>query len=187
MKFYPQNLIIPAVIITCLCLVLLSTVINSGFAQPALSQSADPSSDPNNYSAQLSQRFPQSIQQWKTLIEFSAADFGLDPNLIAAVMLQESGGDSLAYSSSGAVGLMQVMPNDGLASEFICGNQPCFLNRPSINELQDPEFNVQFGSHLLAALINHEGSEREALKSYGPMDMGYDYADIILVIYEKYR
>jgi len=47
--------------------------------------------------------------------------------LIAAVILQESGGDPSAYSSSGAVGLMQVMPRDGIAAEFMCVNGPRIL------------------------------------------------------------
>ena len=121
------------------------------------------------------------------MIESTAVETGLDPNLIAAVMLQESGGDPLAYSTSGAVGLMQVMPKDGIASEFICGNIPCFINRPTINELLDPSFNIQYGSNYLAGLIEKKGSEREALFSYGPMDMGYGYADIVLAIYENYQ
>ena len=82
---------------------------------------------------------------------------------------------------------MQIMPKDGIASEFICGNSPCFINRPTINELLDPFFNIQFGSDYLAKLVELKGSEREALFSYGPMDMGYSYADIVLVIYENYR
>ena len=82
---------------------------------------------------------------------------------------------------------MQVMPRDGLASEFICGNTPCFINRPTIDELLDPSFNIQYGSSYLAGLIEKKGSEREALFSYGPMDMGYGYADIVLTIYENYQ
>ena len=111
----------------------------------------------------------------------------MDADLIAAVMLQESGGNPQAYSTSGAVGLMQVMPSDGLAREFICGNAPCFINRPTIDELLDPSFNIQYGSNYLAGLIEKKGSEREALFSYGPMDVGYGYADIVLAIYENYQ
>jgi hypothetical protein len=104
--------------------------------------------------------------------------FALDPNLIAAVMLQESGGQHLAYSHSGAVGLMQVMPRDGIAQKFMCKNGPCFTNRPTISELEDPDFNVAYGTGMLAGLNNRFGNIRDALKSYGPMDVGYSYADI---------
>ena len=120
------------------------------------------------------------------LIETAAQETGLPANLIAAIMLQESGGDPLITSSSGAVGLMQVMPRDGIAVEFMCINGPCFASRPTIEELQDPSFNVSFGSQLLAGLHAKYGSYREALYHYGPMDMGYSYADLVLRIWENY-
>ena len=97
-------------------------------------------------------------------------------------MLQESGGQSEIISLSGAVGLMQVMPRDGIASEFICVNGPCFVGRPSTDELLDPEYNVDYGSRMLAGLIEKHGSEREALKAYGPYNVGYYYADKVLAI-----
>jgi soluble lytic murein transglycosylase-like protein len=82
---------------------------------------------------------------------------------------------------------MQVMPKDGIASEFICGDLPCFISRPTINELLDPQFNIQYGSSYLAGLILQKASKREAIRAYGPMDVGYDYADLVLAIYENYR
>ena len=106
--------------------------------------------------------------------------------MIAALIWQESGGNPVAYSSSGAVGLMQVMPRDGLAANFICANGPCFASRPTIEELQDPKFNVKYGTAMLAGLLERSGSLRDALKSYGPMDVGYYYADKVLAIYQKY-
>jgi hypothetical protein len=40
---------------------------------------------------------------------------------------------------------------------------------------------------MLAGLVNKFGGNvREALKSYGPLDMGYAYADKVLSIYENY-
>jgi soluble lytic murein transglycosylase-like protein len=136
---------------------------------------------------QVSLSYPEGILQWCEIITTQASQAELPPNLIAAVMLQESGGDETAYSSSGAVGLMQVMPRDGIAAEFECINGPCFASRPTIEELLDPAYNVEYGSHMLAGLINKLGDLREALKAYGPMDMGYRYADTVLAIYENYR
>ena len=81
----------------------------------------------------------------------------LPPNLIAAVILQESGGDATAYSSSGAVGLMQVMPRDGIAASFECINGPCFASRPTIEELQDPRFNIEYGTRMLARFNRQTG------------------------------
>jgi len=135
----------------------------------------------------LPSSYPDTIQQWCGLIESAAADSGLPADLIAAVMLQESGGDPLSYSSSGAVGLMQVMPRDGISANFICINGPCFASRPTIEELQDPAFNINYGSRMLADLHVKNGSYREALFRYGPSDMGYHYADLVLKIWENYQ
>lgn len=131
----------------------------------------------------LSSEFPESIDQWCNQITYYSEQKNLDPDLIAAVMLQESGGNPTAYSTSGAVGLMQVMPRDGIASSFQCVNGPCFANRPSIQDLQDPDFNVEYGTGMLAGLVSKHGDVREALRSYGPMDVGYYYADKVLAIY----
>jgi soluble lytic murein transglycosylase-like protein len=134
----------------------------------------------------ISPKYPEDILQWCELITAKAEQTGLAPDLIAALIWQESGGNPLAYSKSGAVGLMQVMPRDGLAAKFACANGPCFASRPSIAELQDPEFNVDYGTGMLAGLVKHSGSLREALKAYGPMDSGYYYADKVLGIYQQY-
>jgi len=101
-------------------------------------------------------------------------------------MIVESGGQPNVMSSAGAVGLMQIMPRDGFASTFQCINGPCFAGRPSIEELKDPEFNTNFGCKMLAGLIDKKGSVRDALFAYGPSGVGYDYADKVLVIREKY-
>ncbi len=139
-------------------------------------------------SCSLSQSYPDAIRQWCGLIEQYAGENKLDANLIAAVMLQESGGKPDAYSKSGAVGLLQVMPNDGLASGFNCVNGPCFASRPSTAELYDPAFNVSYGARMLAELIQKYGGDiREALRAYGPMNMGYRYADIVISIMSRYR
>jgi soluble lytic murein transglycosylase-like protein len=139
-----------------------------------------------NHACHVSSKFPADIVQWCKLITAKAEQTGLDPDLIAALIWQESGGDPLAYSKSGAVGLMQVMPRDGLAANFTCANGPCFASRPSTEELQDPEYNLHYGTGMLAGLVKRLGSLREALKAYGPMDVGYYYADKVLAIYKQY-
>lgn len=135
---------------------------------------------------EVSNRFPDRIQKWCGLITHYAKKRNLDPDLVAALILQESGGDELAYSRSGAVGLMQIMPRDGLASSFQCVNGPCFSSRPSTDELHDPEFNISYGTKMLAGLIRKSGDTRDALKSYGPMSVGYSYADTVLALFKRY-
>ena len=135
----------------------------------------------------LPTKYPPTIRQWCGWIEKYAGQAGLDPRLIAAVMLQESGGNPNAYSKSGAVGLMQVMPRDGLAASFQCNGRPCFSSRPTMDELFDPEYNISYGVRMLAGLAQKTGSLRNGLRSYGPMDVGYYYADLVLKIYQNYQ
>jgi len=134
----------------------------------------------------VSVAFPQSVRQWCSLITRYAGEQGLPADLVAAVIWQESGGDAQAISRSGAVGLMQVMPRDGVAATFMCINGPCFSSRPSSQQLRDPDFNLQYGTRMLADLLRRNGSLREALKAYGPMDRGYTYADRVLALYRQY-
>lgn len=183
MKILPRHLISPLLLICSLILFFVSTNVNR--ISPFTSNDVIVNVRLNKQSNHLSSAYPPAILQWKSNIEKAAEIYHLDSNLIAAVILQESGGQSDAYSSSGAVGLMQVMPHDGIAASFMCGNQPCFADRPSISDLNDPDFNIQYGSQLLRSLIDHHQSLREALKAYGPMDMNYHYADLVLSIYER--
>jgi hypothetical protein len=134
---------------------------------------------------QVSDTYPSSIMQWCSEISTYALAYDLSPDLIAAVILQESGGNPDAYSHSGAVGLMQVMPRDGIATSFMCINGPCFSSRPTITELQDPTFNIEYGTRMLANLQAKYGNIRDALKYYGPMDVGYTYADKVLAIFDN--
>lgn len=144
-------------------------------------------SEPKSVDCSISPEYPQSVRQWCGLIEKYSHENGLDPNLVSAVMLQESAGLPDAYSKSGAVGLLQVMPRDGKASKFMCKNGPCFSDRPTMEELFDPEYNVAYGARMLSKLIRRSGSVREALKAYGPMDVGYYYADLVIEIMKDHQ
>jgi soluble lytic murein transglycosylase-like protein len=136
---------------------------------------------------QVSNRYPTGVRQWCKLITKQAEKTDLHPDLVAALIWQESGGNSQAYSHSGAVGLMQVMPRDGLAAEFMCNGSPCFSNRPTIRQLKDPSYNVKYGTEMLKSLLEQNaGNLREALRQYGPMDVGYSYADRVLSLFHQY-
>lgn len=118
------------------------------------SQPAQEHEDDAEEACRVNPGFPDSILQWCSTITRHAEQNDLSPDMIAALILQESGGDHLAFSHSGAVGLMQVMPRDGIAAGFMCVNGPCFTSRPTIQELQDPEFNISFGTRYLASLLS---------------------------------
>lgn len=196
-----QKAIFPCVFLAALAVVWLTSglakagpVQASALAAPAAVSDLEPASAPSpkdaaasSPSCSLPARYPDSIQHWCGLIEKYAGQYSLDPRLVAAVMLQESGGTPDAYSTSGAVGLMQVMPRDGLAASFQCNSRPCFASRPSMAELLDPEFNISYGTRMLAGLIEKYGSVRDGLKAYGPMDLLYSYADTVLSILNNYN
>ena len=204
-----RTIIFPAVFISCLIIIWVGTV--AAAHMPANSQQTFPESVAddtrsviaaaetlgavdseqgqgvqNPITCAISINYPEKIHQWCEIITAAAHNTGLPANLIAAVILQESGGHPTILSHSGAVGLMQVMPRDGVAAKFMCANGPCFANRPTIAELKDPEFNVNYGAGMLANLFTKHGSYREALFRYGPIDMGYAYADKVLKIWETY-
>jgi soluble lytic murein transglycosylase-like protein len=158
----------------------------TGFNTNLESEQKESNSKNNTPGCALNNNFPVDVRKWCTMIMRHASKNNLDPNLIAAVIWQESGGNPVAYSKSGAVGLMQVMPRDGIASTFQCINGPCFTSRPSIQELEKPNFNIKYGTGMLAGLLQKHGSLRDALKFYGPMNVGYYYADKVLNIYQAY-
>jgi len=189
LRLYPRLLVFPSILLSAIFLFILSNSLNISAVEGIILSADHDLINPKTpvFKEHLSEKYPQSIQKWLGEIEYSADKYGLDPNLIAAVMLQESGGQPTVISTSGAVGLMQIMPRDGIASSFICGDNPCFKNRPSINELLDPNYNVDFGTRLLSGLLKTSGSTRNALKTYGPMDVGFYYADIVLSIYSAYK
>jgi soluble lytic murein transglycosylase-like protein len=145
-----------------------------------------PTEQGGNNNCTISNAYPQDVRRWCEQIMRHAKKNGLEPDLIAALIWQESGGNPTAYSKSGAVGLMQVMPRDGIAASFQCINGPCFTNRPAISELEKPNFNIKYGTGMLAGLLNKYGNMREALKYYGPMNVGYYYADKVLNLYQTY-
>ena len=197
-------LVIRGVVVGIIVLVVFSSIVTTDLSFPSTSQASSEGDQstlisseemvqderdvqsPDSFECQISKKYPEGILQWCNLITIYADKFELAPDLIAALIWQESGGKPRAYSRSGAVGLMQVMPRDGLAASFMCKNGPCFENRPTIGELQDPEFNIKYGTKMLARLFNNHGDLRDALKYYGPRDVGYYYADKVLGIYAKY-
>ncbi len=181
--FNPQKAIVPAILLGSLILILIARLLTA--TEPAAAATPQPvqTSETETVSdAPCSLTLPERIQPWCELIQSASAQYGVSADLIASVMLQESGGQAEVISASGAVGLLQVMPSDGIAAGFICANGPCFASRPNTQQLLDPAFNVDYGVRMLANLIGKYGNERDALKAYGPYDVGYYYADKVLAI-----
>lgn len=188
-------LVLRGVLLGSLVVVLVSFLATTGVslaAQPNTMVQTTPDSPSSQVETttmndcRLSETYPEQVLRWCELITRHAESQGLPPDLIAALIWVESNGKPDAYSHSGAVGLMQVMPRDGISASFLCVNGPCFSNRPSTEELLDPDFNIQYGTRLLATLIQRHGNLREALRAYGPRDAGYTYADNVLSIYQRH-
>ena len=77
-------------------------------------------------------------RRYNKLIEQVAPKHGVDPFLVKAVMRQESGFDPFARSSTGAIGLMQVMPSTGR-----------LIGVPE-SQLWNERANIEAGTWLLA-------------------------------------
>lgn len=97
----------------------------------------------------LSPFWDEMVRRWEPLILEKASHYGIDPDLVAAVMMVESGGDPNAVSRSGAIGLMQVMPYDAER----------FPSRPAAEDLFDPAFNIEWGVRILAEEIAWAGGD----------------------------
>lgn len=78
--------------------------------------------------------------KYDELIAHSAARNGVDPNLIIAVMRQESGFNPRARSYKGASGLMQLMP--GTAQRF------------GVTNIYDPAQNIEGAARYLRFLLD---------------------------------
>lgn len=78
--------------------------------------------------------------KYDEMIAASAARNGVDPNLITAVMRQESGFNQRARSYKGATGLMQLMP--GTAARF------------GVTNIFDPAQNIEGGARYLRFLLD---------------------------------
>jgi soluble lytic murein transglycosylase len=99
--------------------------------------------------------------EYEHIVRGHASRYELDPALVAAVIYRESKFDADAESSSGAIGLMQLLPDTALGiASFTEGN------RFRVDDLYDPEINVRYGSFYLRRLLRKYDDERLALAAY---------------------
>ena len=103
-------------------------------------------------------RYPLSYEQ---IVRGHAKNYDLDPALLAAVIYRESEFDASARSSSGAIGLMQLLPETAKGIALHTGG-----SRFVVADLFDPEINVRYGSFYLRRLIDKYGDTRLALAAY---------------------
>lgn len=99
--------------------------------------------------------------KYRAIIHGHAENYRLEPALLAAVIYQESRFRPRARSSSGALGLMQLLPETAKGIATRTGG-----TRFLLSDLFDPELNVRYGSWYLRHLLDKYGDERLALAAY---------------------
>ena len=103
-------------------------------------------------------RYPLDYQ---SIVRGHSRNYRLDPALLAAVIYQESKFRAHARSSSGAIGLMQLLPSTAEGIAIHTGG-----TKFRVSDLDDPEINVRYGSWYLRHLLDKYGDERTALAAY---------------------
>ena len=111
-------------------------------------------------------RYPLHYQ---AIVRGHARNYRLDPALLAGVIYQESKFNVHARSSSGAIGLMQLLPDTAKGIAVHTGG-----SQFEVSDLDDPEINVRYGSWYLRHLLDKYGDERTALAAY---NAGQDNVD----------
>ncbi len=112
-------------------------------------------------------RYPLRYEEFVT---GHADNYGLRPQLVAAMIYQESKFDPAARSSSGAVGLMQLLPETGQGIADRTGGK-----RWKPEDLLDPELNIRYGSWYFRHLLDKYDNERLALAAYNAGQANVDH------------
>jgi soluble lytic murein transglycosylase len=139
----------------------------------------------------------------------AANRYGLDPNVLLAVMRVESAYQKHIVSYAGAVGLMQIMPRTGQLIAHSLGHDDF---TPA--DLLDPRLNLEFAAWYLSSLIHRfdgrlplaiaaynggphnvrrwiqesaEGTPLDVLLERIPFTQTHRYVRKVLVHYEAYR
>ena len=92
---------------------------------------------------------PDSVTDFEPEIVAAARRHGVDPNLVAILVLVESRGEPAARSPVGARGLMQVMPK---TAEQIAAERG--IADHTEERLDDPEYNLDLGAWYLAQQLD---------------------------------
>jgi soluble lytic murein transglycosylase len=107
--------------------------------------------------------------RYEQIVRGHARNYDLDPALLAAVIYQESKFKADARSASGAIGLMQLLPDTAQGIAVHTGGSAF-----RTSDLYDPEINVRYGAWYLRHLLRKYHDERTALAAY---NAGQDNVD----------
>lgn len=107
------------------------------------------------------------------MIDDIATRSGVDPNIVKAIIVEESGGNPNAVGDNGeSIGLMQIQPK----------HHKKRMEELGIVSLFDPQENVILGCAILSDLYDEYGNYEDALSVYnsGNTEDGKAYAERIL-------
>ena len=130
---------------------------------------------------------PMPSAQIEQLAQSNGTRWGVDPNLLKAIMANESGFDPNATSRTGAQGLMQLEP--GTAADL------------GVSDAYDPAQNVWGGARYMRGLLDRfDGNLRLAVAAYNagpgavekygnvpPYAETQAYVQNVLASYKKYQ
>ena len=103
---------------------------------------------------------------YRTTVESYSSRWKVDKFLTIAVMKVESNFSESAHSQSGAVGLMQIMPETAAWIAYQLGESSDEIAN-DIKNLRDPETNIRYGTWYLAELEDEfNGNDVLALAAY---------------------
>ena len=113
-------------------------------------------------------------RDYAAFVETYAEAYGVPETVVYAVIHTESGFDSGAVSSAGAVGLMQMLPEtfEWLTDEIL-------FDHLESGMLYDPETNIRYGTYLLSRYYDRYGDWELAFAAYnaGPGNLDSWLAD----------
>jgi soluble lytic murein transglycosylase-like protein len=129
----------------------------------------------------LSRRFAiagEATQRMVQAADRAAAEVGLDPLLVLAVISIESRFNPIAESSMGAKGLMQIIPKYHRARLDALGGEDSVL---------DPESNILLGAQILQEYVRRTGTLEAGLQYYNGAfsDESAQYAQKVMAERER--
>jgi len=107
--------------------------------------------------------------RYEQVVRGHAHNYRLEPSLLAAVIYQESKFQADVKSSSGAIGLMQLLPATAKGIAVHTGG-----SKFVVSDLYNPELNIRYGSWYLRHLLDKYHDERTALAAYNAGQQNVD-------------
>ena len=127
---------------------------------PGATAPAAPDAAQQALTAHLSKRFfiaPGATERMVAAAHRAAAEVGLDPLLVLAVIAIESRFNPIAESVMGAKGLMQIIPRYHLDKLRAAGGEDMVF---------DPESNIHVGARILQEYVYRGGTLEAGLQQY---------------------